>query len=84
MTEEHRLYPATPPCRDTAKGYKYRFLFIFFLNACFPSVFITNLDLILLCVSKLLFVSMCVWQCSFLRITDKLLPFDLLSIVILD
>ncbi len=35
---------------------------------------------------KLLFVSMCVWQCSFFRInvTDKLLPFDLLSILILD
>ncbi len=32
---------------------------------------------------KLLFVSMCVWQCSFFRITDKLLPFDL-SILILD
>ncbi len=33
---------------------------------------------------KLLFVSMCVWQCSIFRITDKLLPFDLLSILILD
>ncbi len=32
---------------------------------------------------KLLFVSMCVWQVSFFRITDKLLPFDL-SILILD
>ncbi len=32
---------------------------------------------------KLLLVSMCVWQCSFFRITDKLLPFDL-SILILD
>ncbi len=32
---------------------------------------------------KLLFVSMCVWQCCFFRITDKLLPFDL-SILILD
>ncbi len=34
-------------------------------------------------MSKLLFVSMCVWQCVFFRITDKLLPFDL-SILILD
>ncbi len=33
---------------------------------------------------KLLFVSMCFWQCSVFRITDKLLPFDLLSILILD
>ncbi len=38
----------------------------------------------LLCVSKFFFFSMCVWQCSFFRITDKLLPFDLLSILILD
>ncbi len=30
------------------------------------------------------FVSMCVCQCYFSRITDKLLPFDLLSILILD
>ncbi len=28
---------------------------------------------------KLLFVSMCFCQCSFFMITDKLLPFDLLS-----
>ncbi len=34
-------------------------------------------------MSKLLFVSMCIWQCSFFRITDKLLQFDL-SILILD
>ncbi len=33
---------------------------------------------------KLLLVIMCVWQCSFFRITDKLLAFDLLSILILD
>ncbi len=32
---------------------------------------------------KLLFVSMCFWQCSVFRITDKL-PLDLLSILILD
>ncbi len=40
----HRLYHATPPGRDTGKGYKYRFLFMFFLTACFTSVlvFITN------------------------------------------
>ncbi len=52
---------------------------IFFLTACFTSVlvFITN------SMCKLLFVSMCVWQCTFFRITDKLLPFDL-SILILD
>ncbi len=85
-TEEckyHRLYRATPPGRDTVKGYKYRFLFIFFLTACFTSVLFFY-NQFLLCVSKLLFVSMCVWQCSFFRITDKLLPFDLLSILILD
>ncbi len=42
--KDHRLYRATPPDRDTSKGYKYRFLFIFFLTACFPSVlvFISN------------------------------------------
>ncbi len=33
---------------------------------------------------KLLFVSMCFRQCSFFRITDTLLLFDLLSILILD
>ncbi len=30
--KDHRLYHANPPDRDTAKGYKYRFLFIFFLT----------------------------------------------------
>ncbi len=51
-----------------------------FLTACFTSVLvcITNSY----CISKLFFV-LCVWQCSFSRITDKLLPFDL-SILILD
>ncbi len=39
--------------------------------------------MVLLCVSKLLFVSMRVWQCYYFRITDKLLSFDLyLSILI--
>ncbi len=35
---------ATPPDRDTGKGYKYRFLFILFLTACFTYVLlcITN------------------------------------------
>ncbi len=33
---------------------------------------------------KLLFVNMCFRQCSFFRITDKVLAFDLLSILILD
>ncbi len=37
--KDHRLYWATPLDRDTAKGYKYRFLFIFFLTACFTSFF---------------------------------------------
>ncbi len=42
--KDHRLYRATTPDRDTGKGYKYRFLFIFFLTACFTYVlvFITN------------------------------------------
>ncbi len=42
--KDHRLYRVTPPDRDTGKGYKCRFLFIFFLTACFTSVlvFITN------------------------------------------
>ncbi len=42
--KDHRLYRATPSGRDTAKLYKYRFLFIFFLTTCFTSVlvFITN------------------------------------------
>ncbi len=33
---------------------------------------------------KLLSVSMCFWQCSVFRITDTLLPFVVLSILILD
>ncbi len=28
--KDHRLYRATPPTRDTGKGYKYRFLFLLF------------------------------------------------------
>ncbi len=42
--KDHRPYRATPPRRENAKGYKYRFLFIFFITACFTSVlvFITN------------------------------------------
>ncbi len=38
--KDHRLYHATPPGRDTVKGYKYRFLFIFLLTACFTSVLV--------------------------------------------
>ncbi len=55
--KDHRLYRETPPGRDTVKGYKYRFLFIFLLTACFTSVLvcITNCTM-----CKLLFVSMCV------------------------
>ncbi len=36
--KDHRLYRATPPGRN--KGYKYRFLFIFFLTPCFTSVLV--------------------------------------------
>ncbi len=38
--KDHRLYRATPSGRDTVKGYKYRFLFILFLTACFTSVLV--------------------------------------------
>ncbi len=38
--KDHRLYRATPPGRDTGKGYKYRFLFILFPTTCFTSVFV--------------------------------------------
>ncbi len=34
--KDHRLYRATPP----GKGYKYRFLFIFLITACFTSVLV--------------------------------------------
>ncbi len=34
--KDHRLHRATPP----GKGYKYRFLLIFFLTACFTSVLV--------------------------------------------
>ncbi len=37
--KDHRLC-ATPLDRDTAKGYKYRFLFIFFLTAYLTSVLV--------------------------------------------
>ncbi len=37
---DHRLYHETPPGRDTVKGHKYRFLFIFLLTACFTSVLV--------------------------------------------
>ncbi len=36
--------------QDTVKGYKYRFLFIFFLTACFTSVLVFY-NQVLLCVS---------------------------------
>ncbi len=57
--KDHRLYHAIPPDRDTAKGNKYRFLFIFFLTACFPSVlvFITN--------SYYVYASCCLLACVF-------------------
>ncbi len=58
---------------DTAKGYKYHFLFIFFTAYCLFHFCFSFYNQFLLCVS-----------CSFFRITDKLLPFDLLSILILD
>ncbi len=38
--KDHRLYRVTPPGRDTVKGYKYHFLFIFFLTDCFTSVLV--------------------------------------------
>ncbi len=42
--KDHQLYRATPPGRDTGKGYKFCFLFILFPTICFISVlfFITN------------------------------------------
>ncbi len=52
------------PGVDTGKGYKYRFLFIFFLIACFTSVLVCITNYILT-MCKLLLVSMSVWQCSF-------------------
>ncbi len=55
--KEHRLYRATPPGRDTVKGHKYLFLFIFFLTACFTCVLVLK-PFITMC--KLVFVSMCV------------------------
>ncbi len=52
--KDHRLYRATPPDRDTGKGYKYRFLFLLLV-----SVFYNHS---LLCVGKLLlFFGMRVW-----------------------
>ncbi len=33
--KDHRLYRATPPDRDTGKGYKYRFIFILLIYALF-------------------------------------------------
>ncbi len=52
--KDHRLYRATPPGRDTGKGYQYRFLFIFFLTA-FPFCF-SFYNQFLLCVSWCLLV----------------------------
>ncbi len=42
--KDHRLYHATPPCKDTGKGHKYHFWFILFSTPCFTSVsvFMTN------------------------------------------
>ncbi len=82
--KDHRLYRATPLDRDTVKGYKYRFLFTeqnayCLFHLCFYNQFLICVSCCLLaCVfgSVLFFV--------FFRITDKLLPFDLLSILILD
>ncbi len=39
--KDHRVYRGNPPGRDTGKGYKYRFLFIFFLTASFPYVLVS-------------------------------------------
>ncbi len=38
--KDHRLHRATPPGRDTGKGYKYRFLFILFSTTCFTAVLV--------------------------------------------
>ncbi len=47
------------PGKDTVKGYKYRFLFIFFLTACFTSVldFITNSYCVSCCLLACVFDS---------------------------
>ncbi len=49
---------------DISKGYKYRFLFIFFLTACFTSVlvFITNSYCVSCCLLECVFDSV-LWQC---------------------
>ncbi len=71
--KDHRLYRAGTLPKDISIA--------FYLSSFhwFPFCFYNQL---LRCLSKLLFVSMCVWKCSFFRITDKLLPFHLLSILI--
>ncbi len=86
--KDHRLYRATPPGRDTAKGYKHRFLFILFptrfLFILFPTTCFTSV-LVFITNSYYVLVSCCLLACVFgsgffLGITDTLLPFDLLYI----
>ncbi len=36
--KDHQPYGATPPGRDTGKGYKYHFLLFIFPTTCFTSV----------------------------------------------
>ncbi len=76
--KDHRLYCGTPPnCqRDIIIAFYYLLSYSLF-HFCFSFY-----NQFLQCVSCCLLA--CVWQCSFFRITDKLLPFDLLSIWILD
>ncbi len=75
---------STLPCDSTGQGHWIEVsLFIYLISYCLFHFCFSFYNQFLLCVSKLLFVSMCVWQCSFFRITDTLLPFDL-SILILD
>ncbi len=50
--KDHLLYRATPPDRDTVKGYKNRFLFIFFPTACTYSLLFYFYNQFLLCVSS--------------------------------
>ncbi len=80
--KDHRLYRATPPDRDTGKGFKYRFLLSLFPTTCSTSVSVFY-NHFLLCVSKLCFFwHVCLAE-LFFRVTDNLLSFDLHLLFIL-
>ncbi len=86
LCEDRRVLRPSTLYRATGQGHCQKIqvsLFIYLISYCLFHFCFSFYNQFLLCVSTLLLVSMCVWQCSFFFELLILQPFDL-SILILD